>query len=234
MYNQIKDCSDLFINNLRETLTETNEIDFKTACSKYFADVLGTCFYGLQMNIIEDETSAFHKYGKKLIDANIASNAFIMFTGGLETLSSSMSFRLYELSLKKHIQDKARNEIRCKLSQHGGSITNDFLSELSYLGMIINEYYSDPEVFDPKRFSPKKKINGLNGTYIPFGNGPRMCFAKRFVSVTLKIVLIEVLSKYEVEPNERIQIPITFDKGSLVVLPESEVQLRLKLMMITR
>jgi len=36
-------------------------------------------------------------------------------------------------------------------------------------------YFSDPEVFNPERFSTKKKAMIPNGVYLPFGDGPRIC-----------------------------------------------------------
>ncbi|VVC35442.1 Hypothetical protein CINCED_3A011882 [Cinara cedri] len=221
MYDQIRNCSDLLILNLRETLKETDEIDFKSTCLKYSTDIMGTCFYGLKMDSLVDESSEFVKYGKtifkpslrvvfreisvminpvflkilrirdfpseasnffyntfwnimkyreennivrndfvqilmqvrkdlvlnenllpeeKLTDTHIISNAFVMFAAGLETLSSSLSFCLYELSLKKHIQDKAREEIKSIMAKNSsGEIHNDSFTELTYLNMIISE-----------------------------------------------------------------------------------------------
>lgn len=37
------------------------------------------------------------------------------------------------------------------------------------------EYFPDPEKFDPYRFSEENQLNIRSGTYIPFGQGPRMC-----------------------------------------------------------
>lgn len=36
------------------------------------------------------------------------------------------------------------------------------------------KYFADPEVFDPERFSEEKRKQ-LNGIYLPFGDGPRIC-----------------------------------------------------------
>jgi len=36
-------------------------------------------------------------------------------------------------------------------------------------------YFSDPEVFNPERFSTKEKAMRPNGVYLPFGDGPRIC-----------------------------------------------------------
>lgn len=40
------------------------------------------------------------------------------------------------------------------------------------------QYFPDPERFDPERFSDENKANIVNGTYIPFGVGPRNCIGK--------------------------------------------------------
>lgn len=37
------------------------------------------------------------------------------------------------------------------------------------------KYFADPEVFDPERFSAKEKAKRISGTYLPFGDGPRIC-----------------------------------------------------------
>ena len=40
------------------------------------------------------------------------------------------------------------------------------------------KYYSNPEAFDPDRFSDENIHNLQPNTYMPFGDGPRFCIGK--------------------------------------------------------
>lgn len=40
------------------------------------------------------------------------------------------------------------------------------------------EFYPNPEKFDPERFTEENKNSRPKCTYIPFGDGPRMCLGK--------------------------------------------------------
>jgi len=60
-----------------------------------------------------------------------------MFAAGFETVSSTISYCLYELALNKSIQDRLRKEIQLKLSKNGGQINSEFFMDLNYLDMVI-------------------------------------------------------------------------------------------------
>lgn len=37
------------------------------------------------------------------------------------------------------------------------------------------KYFSKPNIFDPERFNTEEKSKRPNGTFLPFGDGPRHC-----------------------------------------------------------
>ncbi|CAH1732605.1 unnamed protein product [Aphis gossypii] len=208
------------------------------------------------------------------LETDIVANAFALFAAGFETVSTAMSFCLYELALKKPIQDKVREEMNATKIKHSGEINDEFLKELHYLEMVLAEtlrkypplitlireatkdyqvpddtlviekgtkvlipayaihhdyrYYPDPETFDPERFSPEEKAKRPNGTYMPFGDGPRLCIGKRFAEMEMKLALTEVLTKYEVEPCDKTDIPMRFSQKSLLIAPENGIWLKFK------
>lgn len=58
--------------------------------------------------------------------------------------------------------------------------------------------WTDPERFDPDRFSDAKAIPRY--AYLPFGDGPRICIGASFALQEAIIILATVLSRYRITP----------------------------------
>jgi cytochrome P450 family 6 len=71
----------------------------------------------------------------------VAAQAFIFFLAGFETSSTTMSFALYELAMNQDIQEKARQSIQKVLEKHGGNLTYDAITEMTYITQCINGMY---------------------------------------------------------------------------------------------
>lgn len=67
---------------------------------------------------------------------DIASQGIIFFFAGFESVSTALSFTVYELALNKDIQDKLREEIR--QNSVNGIVTYEVLLEMEYLDMVLS------------------------------------------------------------------------------------------------
>ncbi|GAA4069064.1 cytochrome P450 [Actinomadura miaoliensis] len=62
------------------------------------------------------------------------------------------------------------------------------------------EYWPDPEVFDPERFTPEASAGRPRLAYIPFGLGPRSCEGATLAMVEAELVLAVLLKRFRFEP----------------------------------
>nr|NP_001352512.1 probable cytochrome P450 6a13 [Myzus persicae]ADL59603.1 cytochrome P450 [Myzus persicae]AHB52754.1 cytochrome P450 CYP6CY3 [Myzus persicae]AHB52755.1 cytochrome P450 CYP6CY3 [Myzus persicae]AHB52756.1 cytochrome P450 CYP6CY3 [Myzus persicae] len=89
-----------------------------------------------------------------------------------------------------------------------------------------DKYFEDPQKFDPERFSPENKDKRPNGVYLPFGDGPRMCIGKRFAEMEMRLALLEMLSKFEVLPCEKTEVPLKYSNKVLTLMPKHGIWLK--------
>ncbi|XP_076750018.1 cytochrome P450 9e2 [Xylocopa sonorina] len=82
------------------------------------------------------------------------------------------------------------------------------------------KYFSDPEKFDPERFN-KENMHKIDPyAYIPFGVGPRKCIGNRFALMEVKVLLVHLIQKFVIKPNERTSVPLVYKKGSFTLAPQ--------------
>lgn len=90
------------------------------------------------------------------------------------------------------------------------------------------EYYSDPERFDPDRFSSEEKKKRDPMAWLGFGDGPRNCIALRYAMMQSRIGLVILLNSFEFALGERMQETPTTNVNTFVTMPTGGIHLKLK------
>ena len=62
--------------------------------------------------------------------------------------------------------------------------------------------YTDPDKFNPDRFSKENKANRDPMSFMPFGWGPRLCIGMRLAYLELKIGLVQIIRRVSLELND--------------------------------
>ncbi|RZC36117.1 cytochrome P450-like protein [Asbolus verrucosus] len=150
---------------------------------------------------------------------------------------------LYELSLNNEIQEDLRGEIM-RFRKMKTIITVDDLNELKYLETVVCEdlllfvsifgihhdaqNYVNPELFDPDRFSEEneKFINPLK--YIPFGFRSKEDFDSRYVTVIMKLTLVEFISKFKILFGKKSPKSLKFDETTFELKTKDDMWLKLE------
>ncbi|WP_439549496.1 cytochrome P450 [Falsiroseomonas sp.] len=58
-------------------------------------------------------------------------------------------------------------------------------------------YWKDPNVFDPDRFTAERKSDLVQGAYIPFGIGPRICAGAAFATVEATLLIARLFRHFD-------------------------------------
>ena len=121
--------------------------------------------------------------------------------------------------------------------------TRECLADYKYKDMIIPkgatvvmcthylhhdpQYWSDPEQFDPMRFSPERRHEINASSYQPFGNGPCNCIGMRLAYLKMKLTLAKLLLEYRLESGPHTEIGELITKYKLLsVAPKNGVYVK--------
>ena len=88
------------------------------------------------------------------------------------------------------------------------------------------EYWENPDEFMPERFLPENKAKIRNGTYQPFGQGPRQCLGYNYARYEMKLMLAYLLRNFDIENPEN--LPQKFDFNPETFLPTPKGELKVK------
>ena len=79
------------------------------------------------------------------------------------------------------------------------------------------QFYPDPETFDPERFMPQNKGSIDSCAFLPFLQGPRNCIGMRFALLEVKMTLANLLLKYQFVESPNTPSQLVLNKHSFVL-----------------
>ncbi|KAH8285773.1 hypothetical protein KR018_002887 [Drosophila ironensis] len=98
---------------------------------------------------------------------------------------------------------------------------------ISVLGLHRDEqFWPNPDNFDPERFAPGQRQQQHPMTYLPFGAGPRGCIGTLLGQLEVKVGLLHILKNFRVELSERTLPKIKFEPKAFVLTAEGGMHLR--------
>ncbi|CAB3365212.1 Hypothetical predicted protein [Cloeon dipterum] len=112
---------------------------------------------------------------------------------------------------------------------------SDLTLEKGDLVMIPNralqndpDYFDNPEVFNPERFSDEEKNHKNQFIFLPFGEGPRQCIGMRFAKMQSKLGLYTILRNFEIASCPKTVYPPQWDPKQFLLVAKDDIFVQLK------
>lgn len=86
-------------------------------------------------------------------------------------------------------------------------------------------FFPNPNVFDPERFSPENKIKIISGSYLPFGIETRNGLGERFGLLQVKVGLINFLKGHSLKLNTKSHKDMVFNNYLITLQSKGGIHL---------
>ncbi|CAK9804505.1 Cytochrome P450 6j1 [Anthophora quadrimaculata] len=81
------------------------------------------------------------------------------------------------------------------------------------------KYWTKPYIFDPERFNDERKQTVEKMTFLPFGEGPRICVGMRMAMLQMKAALATMLRNYKIEISPKTKLPLKMSPYYFMTAP---------------
>ncbi|XP_062552479.1 probable cytochrome P450 6a14 [Armigeres subalbatus] len=90
------------------------------------------------------------------------------------------------------------------------------------------EYYPDPERYDPDRFAPDQVAKRNPYTFLPFGEGPRICIGMRFGMMQARVGLAYLMKDFRFTLSTKTPVPLKISPRSPILASEGGLWLKVE------
>ncbi|KAG7316188.1 hypothetical protein KOW79_021054 [Hemibagrus wyckioides] len=87
------------------------------------------------------------------------------------------------------------------------------------------EYWTEPNTFNPERFTKENKHSIEQYAYMPFGLGPRNCIGMTFALVIIKLAVVEILQRFDISLSEKMKVPLELINSG-ILSPKHPIKLK--------
>jgi cytochrome P450 len=87
------------------------------------------------------------------------------------------------------------------------------------------KYFTDPDAFQPERWTAAFEKQLPRGVYIPFGDGPRVCIGKGFAQMEAVLLLATIAQRFELDLEPDFEI---VPQPSITLRPATGIRVSLK------
>lgn len=88
--------------------------------------------------------------------------------------------------------------------------------------------YPNPIEFNPERFCDDEIAKRHPFTFLPFGEGPRVCIGMRFARMNIRLGLISILKKYKISHSPKTPKHVKFVPSANTLILEGGTWLRIE------
>ncbi|KAI5630784.1 cytochrome p450 domain-containing protein [Phthorimaea operculella] len=169
------------------------------------------------------------KISLKADDELMVAQCMSFFAAGFETSATTLSYTIYELAKNKQAQNLVAEEVVEDYTLPSGLLLSEGLRVHIPVYHLHHDprNFPDPHSFKPERFLAENKHNIKPYTYMPFGEGQRICIGMRFAKMQMLAGLVTLLNSYSVELAPGMPREVELEPRAFVTQPTQGIHLKL-------
>lgn len=164
MFYLLGECSEEFQKIIRQSVAGNEPVEVRELAAKFTIDVIGSCAFGIQINALTNEQSAFREMARKLSKPSYTATLWRMLRTSMPTLFKILRVQVIDSTVTKFFKNVVSEMI--KEREERGIRRHDFMDlliELKNKGTLDHENLnSGSHPLTEEEIQAAKEIGGLS------------------------------------------------------------------------